>query len=270
MTDEKETTEVAEAETAAEEPENISDLFNDAESTETETQETQETEDSTDKGETETETEESDQEESGDESGETESEEGDETESEPPSEEEESVPRKALLDERRKRQELESRLRELEPPDEEAPDPTDDPEGYEKHLRQKWEKEQWEKTATQSRERMIERHSDYEEKERHFMVLAQGDPDLVRQMNESHDPAAFAYEQAKESLDKQEKAIEGRVLERLKKEGRLKEEKEEGKPNTSASRVSDLTSATGAGKNSGDEPVKESVDPDDVFDDLKY
>lgn len=252
MTDTAETTEAAETEETTEvaEPESISDLFDDDAETETET--------TPEKGDTETE-----------ETTETEKTETETTEDstpETPSGEDQSVPRQALLDERRKRQEAEERLKQLEP-DEEAPDPTDDPEGYEKHLRAKWERERWQQVANQSRERMLEKQSDYEEKEKHFLYLASQDPELVKQMNEEPDPAAFAYNKAKESLEAQEKAVEERVVERLKKEGKLKEETAD---TEAASRVSELTSATGAGKNTGAEPVKESVNPEDVFDDMSY
>lgn len=246
-------TDKTETEAPQENPENISDLFDDDSVTEETSEESTE----------ESSTEESDETSSKEESEETADEsKGEDTE--PPSEEEGSVPRKALLEERRKRQELEKRVQELEPDDEEAPDPTDDPDGYEKYLRTKWEREQWAERANKSRDRMLEKHSDYEEKERHFLFLANQDPELIKQMNEDPDPAAFAYTKAVESMEAQEKAIEERVLERLKKEGKLKEEKA-----STASKVSDLTSATGAGKNT-EEDVKESTDPQDVFDDLAY
>lgn len=249
MTDTAETTE-AEETTDVSEPESISDLFDDDAETASET----ETETAPEKGDTETEETTAEAETSEDSTPET------------PSGEDQSVPRQALLDERRKRQEAEERLKQLEP-DEEAPDPTDDPEGYEKHLRAKWERERWQQVANQSRERMLEKQSDYEEKEKHFLYLASQDPELVKQMNEDPDPAAFAYNKAKESLEAQEKAVEERVVERLKKEGKLKEETAD---TEAASRVSELTSATGAGKNTGAEPVKESVNPEDVFDDMSY
>lgn len=283
MTDTAETTEATTTETPPPEPESISDLFNDdaAASTETETTET-EGKAASDKGDTETTTEsgagtETKADKAGTEAGteETDADSAPET----PSGEDQSVPRQALLDERRKRQEAEERLRQLEPADEEAPDPTDDPEGHERYLRAKWEREQWQERATKSRDRMLEKQPDYEEKEKHFLYLASQDPELIKQMNEDPDPAAFAYNKAKESLDAQEQAIEERVVERLKKEGRLKESEQSADTETeteadntaeAASRVSDLTSATGAGKNTGEEPVKESVNPGDVFDDLKY
>lgn len=255
MTDETEAPQESEA--TVSEPDNISDLFNDDESSEASEEASEE---ESEKGEKTEEVDEGEKPESKTE------------ESEPPSEEEESVSqqtqafKKAMEDERRKRQELEERLKQLEPPDEEAPDPVDDPEGYEKYLRGKWEKEQWQKTVNRSRERMIEKHPDYEEKEKHFLFLANQDPELARQMNDDPDPALFAYNKAKESLDAQEKSIEERVIERLRKEGKLVEEAK----GNSASKVSDLTSATGAGKNKGEEPIKESNDLEDVFDDLTY
>lgn len=266
MTDETESTEETETAEVEGQPEDISSLFDEgAEHPEGEASE---------KGEAETEESEDDQAESEETDEETgESEETEEAESETPSEEEGSVPRRALIDERRKRQDLEKQVQELRQkhePDEEAPDPTDDPEGYEKYLRAKWEKEQWEKTANRSREKAMETHPDYEEKERHFLFLASQDPELVRQMNEDPDPASFAYTKAKESLDAQEKAVEERVVERLRKEGKIVEEKPGKKKSAeAASQVSDLTNASGAGKNT-EETVTESENPEDVFGDLKY
>lgn len=277
---------------ATDESLNISDLFNDdAESA---------TEDSTEQGsetseETESETGETDDtgEEAGgetEEASETEGEpdaegqedtSGESEEAEPPSAEESSVPRAALQDERRKRQELEKQVEEFRrkyEADEEAPDPAEDPEGYEQHLRQKWERERWQETANRSRERMLEQHDDYEAKERQFLQMAAADPDLTRQMHESPDPAAFAYEKATEQLTAQEQAVEQRVIARLREEGRLKEpgqksseEPEKGKSKAdAASKVSDLTSSAGAGNNS-EETVRESTDPEDIFeDDLAY
>lgn len=264
MTVDTETTE--ETEVQAEEPENISDLFNDDGSEQDADNEASQSEETSDKGETETEETETDTDSQAD----TETE---ETESETPSEEDKTVPRRALIDERRKRQELEEKLERMRQEhgerEEDAPDPTDDPEGYKKYLRAQWEKEQWEKTATRSRDRMMEQHADYEEKEKHFLYLAQNNPELVKQMNEDPDPAAFAYNKAKESLDQQEKAVEDRVIERLRKEGKLIEEQEQTKDKGAASKVSDLTSATAAGKNT-DETVKESENPEELFGDLSY
>lgn len=213
-------------------------------------------------------------------------EEGSEEQSEPPSDSEEEsadnqwAPRAALLDERKKRQQaqedLERYKREhgISEETDEAPDPRDDPEGYKKHVRQQVERENWEQRVTTSRERMLEKHSDFEEKERHFVAIAQNNPDLVKQMNEHPDPAAFAYEKANESLNEQEKAIENRVVERLRAEGKLKEETGESgesrRSSDSASKVSDLTSAAGAGPNSGEGEAVESTDPADVFDNLSY
>lgn len=277
MTDETETT-------TAEEPQDISGLFDDDTRTD-EGAEATEAEGESEQGETETEdqgeTESPSQEPQEANEGESEQPEPEEAESEPPSDSEgESVPRQALLDERRKRQEAQEALERfkreqgIQQEDDEAPDPRDDPEGYEKHVRQKVERENWEKRVTTSRERMLEKHADFEEKERHFVQLAQQSPDLVKQMNEHPDPAAFAYEKAQEDLSSKEKAVEDRVIERLRKEGRLKDESQEretksSKAAESASRVADLTSSAGAGNNSSDQ-IQESADPQDVFDDLGY
>lgn len=276
MTDETETT-------AADEPQDISALFDDSTRTEEGATEAESIEAESTTGETETEdkgeTESPSEEPQEATEGESEAQ-PEEAESEPPSDNEgESVPRQALLDERRKRQEAQEEAERLKreygiQQDEEAPDPRDDPEGYEKYVRQKVERENWEKRVTQSRERMLEKHADFEEKEKHFVQLAQQNPDLVKQMNEHPDPAGFAYEKAQEDMSSKEKAIEDRVIERLRKEGKLKEDsneepKSKGKAAESASRVADLTSAAGAGNNTSDQ-VQESHDPQDVFSDLSY
>jgi hypothetical protein len=153
-------------------------------------------------------------------------------------------------------------LRELQsknaPKDENAPDPIDDPSGYEKYLRSKWEKESYEKRINESQERMKEAHSDYSDMEQHFVFLATRDPDLVKQMNASLDPAKFAYETAKADRTKFESEVEKRVMEKLKKEGKLKDLK------APPSDVASLIDSPGAGKNS-EKPVKEITSIGDVF-----
>lgn len=166
---------------------------------------------------------------------------------EPPSAEPVSVPKQALLDERRKRQALEAELAELRKQsgqqDESAPDPIADPEGYKNYLKSQWESERWTVVSNKSRERMLENHADYESMEKHFVTMAQSDTSLVQKMREHHDPAAFAYETAKADVSKKEAEIEKRVIEKLKKEGKLKE------PKSSAPEVANLINSPGAGSN---------------------
>lgn len=184
-------------------------------------------------------------------------------EKEPPSDEGQSVPRKALLDERQKRQALEARLKELESkePDANEPDPVDDPEGWKQYHKVKLAKEMWEERSNKSRDNMLSKHEDYEIKEKHFIFLTQQNPALISEMQAHHDPAGFAYEKASESLKQQETEIEKRVIERLEKEGKLKKPDDKLK---SATEVSSLLNSTGAGKNSGEVEVLPE-NPGDYF-----
>ncbi len=187
---------------------------------------------------------------------------------EPPSAEQEntseSVPKPALLDERRKRQnvekqrdELAAKLRQYESGEDNAPDPVADPEGYKAHVRSQLELENRTKIADKSREAMLESHPDYEVMEKHFMTLAMADPSLAQKIKDHHDPARFAYDYAKESKGKTFAEVEKQVIEKLRKEGRLKE-----KP--SAPEVATLINSPGAGKNS-DKTVKEITKVKELF-----
>jgi hypothetical protein len=180
---------------------------------------------------------------------------------EPPSAEPKLVPIQAVLDARRRAQTAEARLAELEKQnaskDEHAPNPIDDPEGHEKYLRTKWEKERAAKVTEESRARMLETAPDYEEYEKLFLAMARSDTSLVEKLNNHSDPAKFAYETAKESKNKQYAEIEKQVIEKLRKEGKLKE-----KP--SAPEVATLINSPGAGKNS-DKPVKEITNVRELF-----
>lgn len=236
----------------------VSDVFND------EVEETEQVTTATSKGETETE------EETEEVTAETETteESTDETVAETPSAEQEntreSVPKPALLDERRKRQaaeeraaKAESKLKQYESGEENVPDPVADPEGYKAHVRSQLENEQRTRITDKSREAMLESHPDYEAMEKHFMTLAMADPSLAQKIKDHHDPARFAYDYAKESKGKTFAEIEKQVIEKLRKEGKLKE-----KP--SAPEVANLINSPGAGKNS-DKTVKEITSVKELF-----
>ena len=128
---------------------------------------------------------------------------------EPTSEKEEAklVPIAALQDERHKRQQLETRLQEIEkqlPKTDEAPDPITEPDEYESYIRNKVEKEYEDRAAAEykekveaSRSQMLEAETDYIELEKVFMLMTTTDDTLAVQMNASADPARFAYDTAK-------------------------------------------------------------------------
>jgi len=138
--------------------------------------------------------------------------EGDEAEGEtddagPPPEGQDTIDglKAGIAAERKKRQaleqqraELEKRLAELDK--REAPDPVDDPEGFEAHQKQIV----YEARANASREFAKDAYSDYEEKEAEFMGMVtdeQGNitnPALVAQMRDHPNPAKFVYDYIRE------------------------------------------------------------------------
>lgn len=134
-----------------------------------------------------------------------------------------TVPRRALEDERRKRQEYEQKLNELEnfirqqqqpkpqpqpQPQQQEPPPPDyyaDPEGYLRHYNQQIQAHQarmaeqfqaqlFQTRAEHSAELMRLRHADYDEVEKVFVAAAQQSPHLVAEMANNPNPAKFAYE----------------------------------------------------------------------------
>lgn len=158
-----------------------------------------------------TETEESTEGEEKAETEETETEEVESKESEEPaSTEPKMVPLAAVQDERRKRQEIESRLKELEskvPKGNDEPDIYEDPDGWKEWNRNqilaeqtKAASEQLEIRINESREKMLESTTDFIQAEKAFLVLAQDDQEITQQMLNSLNPAQFAYEKGKEFL----------------------------------------------------------------------
>lgn len=127
---------------------------------------------------------------------------GEEQEAPPASEEPEQpahVPAAALRDERSKRQALERRLAELEAMQgaPARPDANEDPEGAASYLQQQMQGEVWKVKAGLSRSMVASQKADYAEREAEFIEMAADNPDLVRQMYNSENPALFAYETAR-------------------------------------------------------------------------
>lgn len=122
--------------------------------------------------------------------------------SSPDEDDQELTPReKAFLakanDEKRKRQEVESKLGDKHEPEEVViPDPVEDPQGYARYLKVEGAKQQLATRISISQELMREKHADYDEKEASFMELAKSDPSLIAQLQQSPNPAKFAYEAA--------------------------------------------------------------------------
>jgi hypothetical protein len=127
-----------------------------------------------------------------------------------PQPESRNVPLKALEDERRKRQELEKRLQELEQraqprqqsqpqqqPQPQFPDPLDDPQGYARYMQQELQRSQFETRAMVSQEMMRAQHKDYDEVEAIFVEAARSNPMLLQEMISHPVPGKYAYEQGR-------------------------------------------------------------------------
>lgn len=125
----------------------------------------------------------------------------------------ELVPKAAVLDERRKRQELERKISQLEAqqnPATAAPEPKARPDVFENqdaafaHIEERFEQRLLSQRIETSREDMQERHADYDEKELMFVELAQADPSLVAKMQAAARPAKFVYDHVVKHLQMQE------------------------------------------------------------------
>lgn len=120
------------------------------------------------------------------------------------------IPQAALLDERGKRQHLEKEVERLRSmmPEQQPPDMYEDPQGYEQFIRnqerdrmQQQQQQQYMARLETSRSGMLEKHADFPQMEQLFLVIASNNPGLVSSMQNSADPAAFAYEAAKAYRD---------------------------------------------------------------------
>lgn len=111
--------------------------------------------------------------------------------------------KKAVLDERRKRQELEQRLRDLESKKEPepAPDWWADPEKAAQHQSQQIEARLYQQKVELSQEFMRSQHEDYDDMEARFMEMAQENPALRTELQKSANPARFAYETARKAAE---------------------------------------------------------------------
>lgn len=112
----------------------------------------------------------------------------------------------AVKDERRKRQELEKKIAELEAKqsnkkDEVLPDILDDQEGFVQGIRSEYQREFAKAKLEIAREMMLENHSDYEEMEKLFLEkVVKENPILAEQAKKASNPAKFVYQQSKNYL----------------------------------------------------------------------
>lgn len=192
---------------------------------------------------------------------------------EPPSTEDaEAGLKAAIVAERRRRQEAERELKELRA--KEAPDPHEDPEGFEAHVKQT----AWQERVENARELMMDVHPDYEEMEAVFMQMVRDDKGnvvdtgLVAKMQSSKNPAKFAYEKAKEyrEIEKYRDPAKRAALisEEVEKalEAKLREIQAKKPEGVTATELPSLTGATAAGSNTLSR-VKGAETVDELFDD---
>lgn len=167
----------------------------------------------------------------------------------------------AAAAERRRRQAAEDELRKARAT-QEAPDPSDDPEGFAAYQKA----QEWQYVSSVSRKYAMKHFDDYEEVEAVFIERAQLDPKLVAEVTTSDDPAMFAYEKGKEFMEASkymdpearkahDEAVRKTAVEPLEK--RIAELEKLLKPDddsVSATDLPNLTRATSAGSNT---PAKE-------------
>lgn len=116
------------------------------------------------------------------------------------------VPRKAVLDERRKRQELEARLKELEarlqPQQQHEPAPPPDwyaaPDQAAAHFQQEMQQRLYQTAVYQSEMVMRQKHEDYDEVSALFADAAQQDHRLAVAVFQHPFPAEYAYQVGKQ------------------------------------------------------------------------
>lgn len=160
--------------------------------------------------------------------------------------------KKAVLDERRKRQALEAEVAQLKKAKPESKEDEGEADVGTIILRER---------INNSRELMIETKADYEDMETVFLDMAKENPSLITEMNRSPNPAKFAYTKAKEHSEYQEfKAVketaEYKEFLEFKAGKSTKKDAPEDKRKASAVKVPDLTKAAARGKNS-EEPEQE-------------
>lgn len=173
----------------------------------------------------------------------------------------------AVLDERRKRQELERQLDELkakpasdgEQKQDERPDLFDDPDGAIGHIERKFEEKLVNQKIELSRSMVKSSHDDYDEMEQVFIDMAKENPALANQMRMAENPALFAYQQGKkhtdfqqmQDIDSYKAKIEAEVREKVLKELESKQAKQ--------SHKAELASGPSLSKarSQADEPVDE-------------
>lgn len=161
------------------------------------------------------------------------------------------VPVKALQEERRKRQELEKRLADLEQakPAEVKPNLFEDPDNWEKALDARLEsrlsavrQESEQKFLVLVEQAAKARHTDFEDMARVFAETARATPGLIDEARTAPDPAEFIYQAGRNLKRVQEAGSIEALIEKAREEGRQEALKGRAQPKIPES----LTEITGA------------------------
>lgn len=116
------------------------------------------------------------------------------------------VPQRALLDERRKRQELERKFAELQeklaapqpkPEPVQAPSWDLEPQQAASHFQQQIDIARYQDRVAITEELLKEKYADYDEVAQIFAAAAQSNPQLAAQIFQAPNPARFAYQEGK-------------------------------------------------------------------------
>lgn len=184
--------------------------------------------------------------------------------------------KKGMMEERKKRQELERRLKEIEEggsgkdkadtpsQEQKPPDPLDDPEGYARWHQQQTSQQLANVKLDLSRDMMRSLHDDYDQKEAEFVEMARQNPVLAQQLQQSSNPARFAYETAAkaaelkklENVDEYKAQLRKEVEEDFRKEQEAKQAKEREKDEAITPSLSTARSSKAA--------VPDDGEPDDL------
>jgi hypothetical protein len=113
-----------------------------------------------------------------------------------------TVMRKELQEAQRKLRELEQRGEKKEPV--KAPDPVEDPDGYDKYMDQKIEAQTFNAVAKISERTAIKTYGKeaYDAAVDAFEEAVKADPSLAKQLRDSDDPAEFAYQHGRQVIDR--------------------------------------------------------------------
>ena len=180
----------------------------------------------------------------------------------------------AVKDERRKRQEAEDRLKDLESKlntlkaakDEKLPDVFEDQEAFAKSLQDQFKTEMRQRTIDMQRDMMIEFKPDYEDKEKAFFEVAKNNPVLISEANNSSNPAKFAYEQGEKYLKYKDiqnvESLESKLRADL--EAKIKQELEQ-KYKEKESKASNLTPSLAKARGTTDKDPSLPENPIDLF-----